>query len=96
MRTAAGQSESNHATEGVVRVWIDRDERGMWEVDMPDRHARVRCETLDDAMCIAYLYAAHKRPCELIVRDADQRVLDCEQIRDRSDPGSPQSGFSAS
>ena len=27
VRTAAGQSESNHATEGVVRVWIDRDER---------------------------------------------------------------------
>ena len=96
MRSFAGQAESDRRTERPVTVWIDRGRLGMWEVEMPDRRARVPCETLDDAMRVAYLYAARRRACELIVRDAQHRVLDHEHIRGRSDPRSPQSGPSAS
>jgi hypothetical protein len=77
-------------------VWIERDGSGMWEVEVPDRHARVRCETLDDARRVAYLYAARKRACELIVRDAYQRVVYHEHLNEDRDPASQQPSREAS
>jgi hypothetical protein len=41
---------------------------------------RITCENLDDARWIAYLYAARRRPCELILQDAYHRVLRGELI----------------
>ena len=61
-------------------VNVDCTARGVWEVELPDRAEHVRCETLDDAMRVAYLCAAHRHPCELIVRDAYHRVLHRELI----------------
>ena len=61
-------------------VLIDFDGHGLWEVEVADRDARVGCETLDDARRVAYLYAARKRPCELIVRDAYHRVVEHELV----------------
>ncbi len=63
-----------------LTVCVDRNQRGGWEVALPDQSERIRCETLDDARRIAYLRGAHRRPCELIIRDAYHRVLDCEHI----------------
>ena len=50
---------------------------------MPDQRERVTCETLDDARRVAYLCAARRRPCELIVCDAYHRVLHHEFINGR-------------
>jgi len=63
-----------------ITVHVDCTPRGAWEVELPDRAEHVRCETLDDAKRIAYLCAACRHPCELIVRDAYHRVLHREFI----------------
>jgi hypothetical protein len=60
----------------IVTVLVDRNEHGDWDVALPGGSESVTCETLDDARRIAYLYAAHRHPCELVVRDADHRVLE--------------------
>jgi len=96
VRTTGGQGGSDRRSEGPVTVWIERVRSGMWEVELPDQQARVRCETLDDARRVAYLYAARKRPCELIVRDAYQRVVNHEHLDEDRDPASQQPGLEAS
>jgi len=67
----------------------------MWEVELPDRDARVRCETLGDARPVAYLYAARKRPCDLIVGDGYDQVVRHEHVTEDRDSGGPRSGFKA-
>lgn len=62
------------------RVCVDHNSRGEWELAMPDDAGRVTCETLDEARRVAYLWAARRQPCELIIRDAYHRVLDRELI----------------
>ncbi len=59
-----------------VTVRVQRTDHGGWEVALPDQREPVTCETLDDARRIAYLCAAHRHPCELVVRDAYHRVLE--------------------
>ena len=75
---------------------INRNTSGMWEVELPDQDARVRWETLDDARRVAYLYAACKRPCDLIVRDSYDQVVRHEHVTEDRDSGSLRSGFKAS
>ena len=58
-----------------LRVNVDHDRHGGWEVEFPDRSEQVVCETLEDAKRVAYLCAASRHPCELVVRDAYHRVL---------------------
>jgi hypothetical protein len=65
---------------GPTTVNVDCTARGAWEVELPDSPEHVKCETLDDAKRVAYLCAAHRHPCELIVRDAYHRVLHREFI----------------
>ena len=62
----------------TVRIALNR--RGAWEVGISDQSDPVTCETLDDARRVAYLCAAHTRPCELIVRDVYHHVLQHEFI----------------
>ena len=62
-------------------VRVDISVRGAWEIELPDRGGRVRCETLEEASRVAYRYAAERRPCELIVRDAYHRVVQRELIK---------------
>jgi hypothetical protein len=77
-------SDAEHAArEGPGKpstVRVEHDGHGGWSVAMTDRRSRVTCETLDDARRVAYLCAAHTRPCELIVHDAYHRVLQRELI----------------
>ena len=53
---------------------VSRAAGGSWEVEVADRSTTVACETLDDARRVAYLVAAHRDPCELIIRDEHQPV----------------------
>jgi hypothetical protein len=65
---------------------VDRNGHGEWEVALPDQREPVTCETLDDARRIAYLCAAHRHPCELVVRDAYHRVLEHDYFDETSTP----------
>lgn len=68
-------------------VRVDISVQGAWEVALPDRRERVRCESLEEASRVAYQCAGDRRPCELIIRDAYHRVLQRQMImrRDRRD-----------
>ena len=59
---------------------VRRGPRGDWGVVLPGHAEPVRLETLDDAKRVAYLSAAHRHPCELVVQDAHKRVLEHEFI----------------
>ena len=63
-----------------VPLIVPVDPAGGWDVELPDQHARVRCETLDDAKRVAFLHAAHSHACTVVVRDAYHRVLEEEFI----------------
>jgi len=76
------------AAMSPVTVRVDRTRRGAWEVAMPDGRELVTCETLEDAERVAYLCAARRRPCELIVCDAYHRVLHRVLIDGHDDPAS--------
>jgi hypothetical protein len=67
------------ATEGPVTVLVHRTLVGRWEVATGPRECIV-CETLDDARRVAYLAVADAHPCELIVKDAYNRVIEDELI----------------
>jgi hypothetical protein len=64
-----------------TRVRVDISVRGAWEIELPDRDDRVRCETLEEASRMARRWAAERRPCELIVCDAYHRVVQRELVR---------------
>jgi hypothetical protein len=61
-------------------VCVDLNGSGGWEVTRSNEHDRFTRGTLDEAQHVAYLCAAHRRPCELVVRDAYHRVLRREFI----------------
>ena len=81
------ESPRQAAPPEPITVQVDRTGRGAWAVAMPGQRERVTCETLDDARRIAYLSAARRRPCELIVCDAYHRVLHRELIESHGDLG---------
>jgi hypothetical protein len=64
----------------VRRICVRQRQRGGWEIELPDRRRTVCLETLEDAKRVAYLSAAHRHPCELIVQDAYHRVIQREFI----------------
>ncbi|MGZ4179842.1 MAG: hypothetical protein ACXVUL_04035 [Solirubrobacteraceae bacterium] len=65
-------------SESPITLSIEPDGRGAWELSEGLDH--VSCATLEDAKRTAYRRAAHRRACELIVRDAYHRVIDWELI----------------
>jgi hypothetical protein len=65
---------------GPMRISVQHHPRGRWEVIMGDGREPISCETLEDARRIAYIAVAHARSCELIVRDAYNRILERELI----------------
>jgi hypothetical protein len=67
--------------ESGATVRVEHNANGLWEVELPEPGGRVACETFNDAQRIAYLCAAHARPCELIVHDAYHRVVQRRLIR---------------
>jgi hypothetical protein len=65
----------------TVTVHTRTDRRGDWDVELPDRSARVTCQTIDEARNVAREYAQKAaQPCEVIVRDAYNRVMVRELI----------------
>jgi hypothetical protein len=63
-----------------IRVCVDLNVRGAWDVELSDERVPMTCKTLDEAARVAYRCAADRRPCELIVRDAYHRVLRHELV----------------
>jgi len=61
-------------------VRVDLNGHGAWDVALTGEDEPITCDTLDDAREVASKFAAHRRPCELIVRDAYHRVLRREFI----------------
>jgi hypothetical protein len=66
-----------------LTICVQHHPRGRWEVIKPDGRGRISCETLEDARRIAYLTVAHAKSCELIVRDAYNRIIEHELIESR-------------
>ncbi len=66
-------------------VRVDLNVRGTWEIMLSDERERVTCNTLDEASRVAHEYAAHRRPCELIVCDAYHRVIERELVNVRGE-----------
>jgi len=85
-RTIRAMAERMNSTnEGTrvaapIRVCVQHHPRGHWEVLVLGSKGRISCETLEDARRIAYLSVAHAQDCELVVRDAYNRVLQRELI----------------
>ena len=86
MTRDAEQDARSGARTNPITVHVDLNRQGCWEVALPDQGELVTLETLDDARRVAYLCAAHRRPCELIVCDAYHRVLYREFIDGHGDP----------
>ena len=57
----------------TVRVLLSP--RGQWEVVLPGGRRPLRCQSLDDAERVAYVFAERSRPCEVLVHDAYHRVV---------------------
>ncbi|MGN6868669.1 MAG: hypothetical protein ACTHMY_09730 [Solirubrobacteraceae bacterium] len=64
----------------LTTVCVDFNVHGAWDVELPYKGEPVTCKTLDEATRVAYQWAADRRPCELIVRDAYHRVLRRELV----------------
>ena len=63
-----------------VTVWVHLQLRGHWEVVSPDEQSRITCETLEEPRRIAHLAVPQAHECELIVRDAYNRILEHELV----------------
>jgi hypothetical protein len=59
---------------------VSLNQRGGWEVALPDKRSRIVCRTLDEARQVGYRCAAGRPPCELVVHDAYHRVLERELL----------------
>jgi hypothetical protein len=55
------------ASTALPAVRVHLNPHGEWEIELPDQSEPLTCETLEDAQRVAYLCAAHRSPCELIV-----------------------------
>ena len=51
------------ASTALPAVRVDLNTHGEWDSQLPDQSEPLTCETLEDAQRVAYLYAAHRRPC---------------------------------
>jgi len=69
----------------VKTARVELNARGIWEIVLSDQRQTILCSTLGEASSEARRCAADRRPCELIVRDAYHRVLDCELITARGE-----------
>jgi hypothetical protein len=68
--------DAEGATGCRVLVRMGRDRRGRWTIDLADGHDVARCDTLNAARRLAYLYGAGRQHFEIVVRDAYNRVVE--------------------
>ncbi len=61
-------------------ISVERGRRGDWQVVVNDEHGPISCQTLSDAQWVAYLLAAERQPCQIVIRDAYHRVVERELI----------------
>jgi hypothetical protein len=74
MNASAEQVAPSGAELERTRVRVSRNVRGDWEIALPDEGERVVCDTLEGATEVAYGWATRRRPSEVIVVDAYNRV----------------------
>lgn len=65
-----------------ITICLDLNNHGRWDVSVPGESRHIECASLPDARATAYEWAAARRPCQLIVRDAYHRVL-AHEVLDR-------------
>jgi hypothetical protein len=63
-----------------ARIRVSSDHRGQWTVSLPDHRPVITCDSLDEARRVARAWAVDAQPCELIVHDAYERVLEHELV----------------
>jgi hypothetical protein len=69
-----------------TRAWtvsVDFSPHVGWEIELPDQSERIACETLEEARRVAYMCAARRRPCELIVHNAYHRLIELQLVGTR-------------
>ena len=69
-------------------VQVDINARGGWNIELSGDAKPFTCETFEDAQRLAYLWAAGRSPCELIVHDAYHRVVHREFVNRTDSSGS--------
>ncbi|MGO9899688.1 MAG: hypothetical protein ACLP0J_08335 [Solirubrobacteraceae bacterium] len=55
------------------------------DIEPSDQDSRVSCETLEEAERVAHMCAAYRQPCELVVCEANHRVLHRDLIDANAD-----------
>jgi hypothetical protein len=71
--SAATLQERPRSSPRTVRVHLNR--HGAWEITLPLQLDPINCESLYEARRAAYRFAAHWRPCEVVLCDAYHRVM---------------------
>ena len=77
-------------------VSVDWAAHGGWAIELPEPTEPIVCDTLKEAQRVAYLCAAQRSPCELIVHDAYHRLLHHELLavhRRVAAPARPRTAF---
>lgn len=67
---------------GSITMLVDLNRNGNWEVELSDDQRAIECETLEQALRVAYLYAYRQGVCDLVVRGMQHRVLHPELVDD--------------
>jgi hypothetical protein len=83
--------ETTVTTSAAIRV--SPNQRGAWEVALPDQPEPISCQTLADARRVAILSAALGPDRQLIVQDAYHRVVRREKLGDREGKLVPDHGW---
>jgi hypothetical protein len=83
--------ETTVTTSAAIRV--SPNQRGAWEVALPDQPEPISCQTLADARRVAILSAALGPDRQLIVQDAYHRVVRREKLSDREGKLVPDHGW---
>jgi len=85
MKTNALEHVNSDPPANPVLVRVDLNKRGAWELQPPERDEPVTCKSREDASRAARRYAARRRSCTRIARDAYWRGVRRERIFGRDD-----------
>jgi hypothetical protein len=72
----------------MASVEVRAGRRGRWTVTISDRDEALFCESLAEARHVARSCAEARRPCEVVVHDAYERVLEYEVLPGPTGEGS--------
>ena len=82
--SAATLQELSRSSPRTVRADL-LNRHGVWEITLPAQLDPVRCDSLYEARRVAYRFAAHWHPCEVVMCDAYHRVVHRQVIDSHED-----------